>query len=132
MSITKNAARQYPLSAEVDFDYADLTSGSAVAAIDVPAGAVIVGGELVVGTAFNSATSDVISIGDGGSATRYENAQDVKTAAGIWPLTLTGYRYTEADTIDVTWTGAGTAPTAGAGTLRIQYVIENRANEVNP
>ena len=132
MAITKNGGRQYPLVAEVDFTFADLATGVVYPAIDIPANAVVVGGELVVTTAFNSGTSAVIEAGDGVVADRYlPTPVDLKTA-GRTALTLTGYRYTAPDTIDVMATLAGTAATAGAGTLRVQYVIKDRAQEVQP
>lgn len=132
MAITKDAGRQYPMTAYVDFTFADLTSGSGIAAIDIPPGATVTGGGLLISTAFDSGTSDTMSIGDSGVTTRYENAQDVKSAAGFWPLTLTGYKYTVPDTIDLLWTAVGTAATAGAGRLIVEYIMDNRANEVVP
>ena len=131
MAITKNGARQYGLWAEVDFALADLASGVAALAIDIPGNAVVVGGELVIRTVFNSGTSDTFIVGDDGVTNRYANAVNGQTAART-ALTLTGYRYTAPNTIDVTWTAVGTAATAGAGTLRVQYVIKDRAQEVQP
>jgi hypothetical protein len=51
---------------------------------------------------------------------------------GRTALVPTGYRYTAPDTIDLTGTLTGAAATAGAGTLRVQYVIKDRAQEVQP
>lgn len=132
MAITKNSGRQTGLWAEVSFTYADLVSATPQQAVDVPPNAVLVGGELVISTAFNSGTSDVIEIGDGGDDDRYTVSDVNVAAAGRTALTITGYRYTVQDTIDIKWTGAGTAPTAGAGTLRLQYLIKDRATETQP
>lgn len=132
MAITKDSGRQYPLVARVDFTYSDLTDATGVEAIDIPPGAEIVGGELVIETAFNSATSDTIDVGDGGDTDRYTASPVNVAATGRTALTLTGYTYTAKDTIDILWDGTGTAPTAGAGYLKVTYTIEDRANEVNP
>lgn len=130
MAISKDVGRQYPLVARVPFTYADFgASGVAEQAVDTPAGAKVIGGELVITTAFNSATSDAIDVGDGVTPGRYLSAQDVKTAAGRFALVPTNYSYAEKDTIDIEWTGVGTAPTQGAGYLLLQYILEDRANE---
>jgi len=129
MAITKDAGRQTTLVAVVDFTFATLTSGSAEGAVDLPNGAVVTGGQLVVDTAFNSGTSDTISVGDGVTAARYESAQSV-ASTGAYPLTVTGYEYTAADAVDITLTSVGAAATAGAGRLVVEYYVEGRANEV--
>lgn len=131
MAITKDGGRQYPLWAEVEFAYTDFTSGVSAEAIDLPGNAVVVGGELVITTAFNSATSDTFIVGDGAVTNRYANAVNGAAAART-ALTLTGFRYTTPDTVDVRWTGVGAAPSAGAGVLRVQYILKNRSNEVQP
>jgi hypothetical protein len=132
MSITKNAGRQYPLVAYVDFTYSDLTDATGVEAIDIPANATVIGGGLYIGTVFNSATSDTIDVGDGGDTDRYTASPIDVTALGYTALTLTGYTYTASDTIDILWDGTGTAPSTGAGTLIVYYMIDERAQEVVP
>lgn len=131
MSFTKQTGRQYPLVAMAEISYADLTSGTALEAIKLPGNSRVVSGQLIVTTAFNSATSDTITVGDGGSAARYKGSIDGQSAA-LTALVPTGYKYTAPDTVDVTWTGVGTAPTAGAAVLIVEYVTDNRANEVVP
>ena len=126
MSITVDSGRQDLLVADVDFTYADFTSGSPAAAIEVPAGAVVVGGFIVIDTAFDSATSDTIIVGDGGDDNRYANAVNGASAA-LTALTITGYEYTETDNIDIQWTGVGAAPSAGAGRLVVHYYVDGRA-----
>lgn len=129
MSITKLETRQYPLSGIVRFDLADLSSGVAVDIAALLQNETITGGALVIETAFNSGTSDVISIGDEDSATRYLSAQDVKSAAGRFAFTLTGLNYAGANTLRLVWTGAGTAATAGEGYVEFTTVREGRGNE---
>lgn len=96
--------------------------------INLPPGAIIVGGELVRTTAFDGTTYAVI-VGDSGSANRYLGTDDYK-AAGRTALVPTGYVGT-GENIRLTITPTGTT-TAGAGTLRVEYVIAGRAEEVNP
>lgn len=129
----KNVGRQYPLVAFQEFDFADLTAGAATPIVKLPAGARVIGGELVISTIFNSGTSDKLDVGDGGSATRYiaGGADNASTAQRI-AIVPTGYKYTAGDTVDVTWTAAGAAATAGDGYLMVQYIIDGRANEVVP
>ena len=129
MAITKDIGRQTPLVAIVRFTFADVVDAVAVEAVDVPPNAIVVGGALVIETAFNSATSDVADIGDGADPNRYTASAINIAATGRTALTLTGFKYTAHDTVDVTWNGTGTAPTAGAGYLELHYVIEGRANE---
>jgi hypothetical protein len=143
MPITMNSARQYPLVAEVEINFGDYTSGVAAKAFEVPAGAVIQNVELFVDTAWDSATSAVVTaIGDGGDVDRYYAAGtfNLKTLSGFLqgtgtsPETLiTGFKYTTPDSIDVVITHSG-APTVGKATMRITYIISGtgRSHEVQP
>jgi hypothetical protein len=71
MAITKDASRQEAVTAIVPFTFADFTSGTLAEAIDVPVGAIVLGGHLAIDTAFDSATSDRFAVGDSASNTRY-------------------------------------------------------------
>ncbi len=64
MTITKKPGRQEVIAATADFTFADVTSGTYAGAVDVPAGAIVVGGHLAITTIFNSGTDDKFSIGD--------------------------------------------------------------------
>lgn len=129
MAITKNAARQDAMYARVEVNYDDLTSGVAAEAIDVPAGAIIVDGYVNVITAFDSVTSDLLDVGDGDTADRFTASQIDISTTGATALDLTGHEYTEKDTIDVTWTGSGTAPSQGLFELVVAYIRDERAVE---
>ena len=132
MSITKDPGRQFPLVAVVRFTYADLESGVDLGAVDLPGGAIRMGGELVIETAFNSATSDTISVGDAGGNDAALAATDV-TSAGTTALTgFSGEIQSTPETLTLTWTGTGAAPTAGSGYLRVTYGIEGRATDAQP
>jgi hypothetical protein len=125
MAITKNFNRQELLVAHVDIKLADLTSGVAAAAIDLPPNAVVTGGEVVTAEAFNSAASDVLDVGDAGSASRYLNDGNVH-AAGRVALVPTGFSGS-GNPVTVTWTSGGGTPTAGKLRLALQYYIAGRA-----
>jgi hypothetical protein len=73
-------------------------------------------------------TSLTLSLGDGGSATRFVNAVDLKTAACVLGTT-TQYLYTSADTIDAVATISGqTMASLNAGAVEIYF----REVDVNP
>lgn len=126
MAITLNPGRQETISAVVPFTFADFTSGVATAAVNLPEGAIVTGGSLVVRTAFNSATSDTIAVSL--DAEPLLAASDVKAAAVTLLFTKGSLAQLAApNTVDLTWTGVSTAPTTGAGYLVVHYVEEGRA-----
>lgn len=128
MAITKDANVQEVCTKLVTINFGDLagTSGTDVAAITIPPNSIVTGGALVKRVVFNSATSDTLSVGDTGSATRYLGATDIKTATGLVALVPTGYVYTGGD-ITVRWTGVGAIPTTGQVQLRIDFVVVGKS-----
>lgn len=125
MPIKKNAGRQDLLVAYVDIALGDLIAGVAQAAIDLPHGAVLVGGDAIVKTSFNAATTAALKVGDKNDDDRY-GALDVKTA-GRTALTLTGYKHNVAEPLLVTFSQTGAAATTGEARLTVQYYVEGRA-----
>jgi hypothetical protein len=97
--------------------------------INLPPGAIVEGGESSTEVAFTGATGFTISLGDSGSAVRYMAATDVK---GVLRTVVvpTGY-LGQGENIRMTLTIAGTA-TAGRTSVRVWYVIRDRANETIP
>lgn len=130
MAITKNPGFQCVKSKIVAFTYADFTDDTYMEAVDLPMNAIVVGGNVVVTTLFNSGTDDKFSIGDKiGSApatkTTYAALSADITATGVAAtITPTGTKYTDAATVGVVWNGSGAVPTAGAGYLRVDYVVD--------
>lgn len=140
MAITKKSGRQGVIQAIANFVLADLTSGVAVPAIDLPANARILNVLLRFDVAFNSGTTDAIVIqSNEGTPKAY-----ITIAAGAGALAankvwssdpaLAGtassnvlFLNTVPSTIDVKWTGAGTAATTGTGILVVEYVVNNRS-----
>lgn len=133
---------QYPLVAEFTFNFDDTmvnTAGNTVdfgkvnlggaagsfVVIPLPVGAVVIGGDLTVETAFDTAGFDV-TVGDTASANRYLASTDVK-ATGRTALVPTGYRGAGENV--VLGFSSDDVCTAGKATLRVEYVIASRSNE---
>lgn len=132
MAITQDHGRQHALTAVQAFTYADLESGTDLPAVNVPGGAIILSGELIIETALNSATSDTISVGDGSTADAYLAATDVQST-GRTALTSVGAGALAAKgAVNLTWTGSGAAPSAGSGYLVVTYAIVGRSTDVQP
>lgn len=135
---------QWPLMQEFTFNFDDTatdtvagtskTFGSTFGqslvfdAIPLPVNATVIGGEVIVETAYASSTAATLSVGDSGSSTRYANAVDLKTAART-ALTLTGYRGT-GENIRLAVNATVANATAGKVTVRVLYTIQGRGNEV--
>lgn len=98
-------------------------------ALNLPEGAVIVGGELVVETAGVGPTAYTLALGDSASATRYLAATSLLSAART-ALTMTGFRTSENVRATLVYTVANA--TAGKATVRILYVLPGKANEAVP
>lgn len=126
MAIIKDFNRQCVMSALLTVKFGDLagSSGADVPAFSMPPNAIIVGGAVVVKTAFNSATSDVIDVGDAASQNRYLNDGNIH-ATGVVALVPTGYIHTGGD-LTVRWVGVGAVPTAGEVQIRVDYIIAGR------
>lgn len=133
MAITRNPGRQEKIVATVAYGFADLVSGTAVAAVNLPANARILSVTNKVGTAFNSATSDALIIqSNEGTPKAYITigAASGALSAGLTSVAATtnlGFKNTVPSTLDVKWTGVGTAPTTGDATLIVEYIVDGRA-----
>jgi hypothetical protein len=95
----------------------------------LPAGATVVGGDVVVSTAWATSTAATLNVGDSVSGTRYASAVDLKSAARTG-LTLTGYRGTAPLAIRVALAPTVAAATAGVARVRVEYVLPERSNVV--
>ena len=126
MTIEKNCERQAELSVIQPFTFADFVSGADTPAVQVPGGAIVTGGDFIIDTAFDSTVSDTFTIGDATVGNRYGAAIDGQAAART-ALVPTGFKYPTQDNVTLNWTGAGAAPTAGAGRLIMRYVVAGRA-----
>jgi hypothetical protein len=127
--LTAGASRQFVRCATIAFDYTHIAdTGTAVIAVALPQGAQIVGGQLVVDTAWNTGTTAALDVGDSSIATRYASAVDLKTAA-VTALTITGYADSGGLDIQIKPALVGTAATAGAGRLVVEFIMAGRVDE---
>lgn len=127
MTLKLNSGRQEAIVAYVDISAGDLVSGVATKAIELPSGAVVTGGSVVVKTAFNTATSATLKVGDKADDDRYTAAPVDLKAAALTALTMTGYKHNVGESLQVTLTETGTAATAGKVRVQISYYVEGRA-----
>jgi hypothetical protein len=97
--------------------------------IELPPNSVVVGGDVVTETAIGTSTAYNVKVGDSGSDNRYLGTTD-KVAAGRTALVPTGYVNTGGLSVRLTVTPTVAAATAGKATLRVEYVVRDRANEV--
>lgn len=134
---------QWPLVAEFKFNFDDTMVNSVGNTVDfgktnaggaagifeiipLPTGAVVLSGEVVTETAFDTAGFD-ITVGDSLTADRYLTSTDAKGAARV-ALVPTGYR-SLGNNIRLAFSSDDVC-TQGVMTVRITYIIENRSNEV--
>lgn len=128
MAIKKNFSRQFEERAYVELSVKDMSAGVAEAAIELPPNAVVSGGDIVVAEAFNSTTSDKLSVGDAGLATRYANAVDLRSLTRS-ALTITG-KTAGGGPVMVTWASGGGTPTTGKVRLSLTYYVIGRGQTV--
>lgn len=102
-------------------------------AINLPLGAVVVGGELIVETAGAGPTAYTVAVGHSASAAAFLAATDLKATAGT-RVALTGLGLQANDGKNVRLTIASTAANATAGKFRVRvmYTTDGRITEVNP
>lgn len=98
--------------------------------INLPNGAVVVGGQVTVITASDETGTATIAVGDSASANRYLTATSIKSP-GSTALTVTGY---EPAGLNIRVTLANQNGNAAAGKVRVtvMFIIKSRANEVYP
>jgi len=125
MAISKNAGRQYSLVAEVGFDAVDIPAVAIYEAIDLPAGAMVTGGVFEVITTDAGGGTVKVQIG----STELLAATATSSALRVF-ITETDVVTTAVDTVDVEVETA--VLTTFAGRLIIDYIIEDKADEVNP
>lgn len=122
MAELRTSERQHPLTIVVPFTYLDLATGVAQKAVDLPDGATVVSGAIIIDTAWNTGTTDVVDVGDATTGNRYAAAVNLKTAART-ALTITGFVTTNSEKqVLMKNTAVGTAATAGAGRLIVEYL----------
>ncbi len=117
MPIPLNPNRQRPAAVIQDFTFDQLQDALTQAIAQLPGGAIVMHGHLMVTTAFAGATTALL--GDAADADRYTPvALDLKTT-GLKALTATGYKLEQIQKLLLT---LDAKPTAGAGRLVLQYL----------
>ena len=99
--------------------------------VALPPGAVIIGGEIVVETAYVGPTAATISIGNAASPTALANGIDLK-ATGRTALALTALNallYNDGGDVRATIAYTVANATAGKVRLDVQYIVDGRTNE---
>jgi hypothetical protein len=116
--------------AVMKFDTLADDTGVVEAAVSVPAGATVVGGNVVIRTPFDSTTSDVLAVGDADDPNRY-TATPVNLQSATASAELDGVlnkEYAVKTDIIVGWTaGATGTATAGEAVLTVLYVEDGRS-----
>ena len=132
MAITTSPGRQNPLIARVAFSGvtadAEVLAQGAYNAILLPAGAIVTGGYLTILSAF-TATCE-FDVGDADPDVYTPTIIDAVTPLGATLLIPNGIAYTVETWITVTLVTADTI--IGSAELVVEYVIEDRATEVQP
>ena len=101
--------------------------------IPLPVGAVVVGGELIVETAYAGSTAATITLGIAGATTSLLGSTSLMATAGTrTPLLLTSALQSAAAGANVRATVAYTVAnaTAGKARVRLMYTIDGRTSEV--
>lgn len=126
-AVRLKSGRQGVIWAYLDVVLANHATTVALDEIEVPQGAIVVGGFVSVTEVFDSTSSDVLDIGDSGTANRYKNDINLQSL-GYTALVPTGYVYTAPSKIKGTWVSGGGTPTTGAYTLAVAYIVRGRAD----
>ena len=116
----------------------NLTAGTGVVfdCIHMPRGAYIIGAEVLVETAFAGiGAGATLSLGKEGAATAIVNAADLDAATSGTKLTIASFSpvlCNSGESLRLTTAGLTATATAGKVRVRVQYTIDDKANEVTP
>jgi hypothetical protein len=95
----------------------------------VPAGAIVVDAGVIVTTAFNSGTTDVLDIGTSGDTDGFATDLDLRTAGRIVADELATSNdlgpYATDTTLQGVLASTGTAATTGAGEIYVAFIPDN-------
>ena len=129
-SVRTNPVRQELVVAEIELDYTNLNASGEVTLFQLPANAVVVGGQCNVTTAFNAGTSLKLDIGDGTDADLWTATEIALEVAGVYALSTTtitaGRKMTSVLGVIGTLTLTSTAPTEGSCIINMEYYLHDR------
>jgi hypothetical protein len=110
----------------VNYNDANIANGSPKQWL--PAGALIIGTDCYVGTAFNAGTTNVLTVGTNGPST-YNNIASPAVTTGLAQNTIptgTALGPLAADAqVFAKYTQSGGAATAGSAVIVIKYIVNN-------
>lgn len=116
-------------SAYIEIPLAALAARGGFADIDLPIGAEVIGGHINVTDASDAGTTDTVSLGDAGNATRYLAATNVKATGKTALANTAGFITTQAaHSVRVTRATTGTAATKGTIRVYVQYAELGKAD----
>jgi hypothetical protein len=131
------SGRQFPLFGYINVSYKNLDPGIAVPIFELPAGATLTDGRLIILEAFNSTGTDTIDIGDPGypnanpvvaaNPVRYKVAANVHALGASQDLGDDGIVYPAPIMLTARWNSGGGVPTTGKFRLEVLYVVAGRA-----
>ena len=139
--LTKARGSQYPLTAVFEFTITDQMIGptgftktfnetsTILDVINLPQGAIVVGGDMTVLTVSNDSGTATLAIGDPTTPTRYLSATNIKALART-ALTITGYEGATGENIRITLANQNGDATTGKVRITVSYIVKNRVNEV--
>lgn len=100
-------------------------------AVPLPPGAVIVGGELIVETAYVGPTAATLSVGIAGATASLVSAADLKTAARTALLLTSSLQSNVAgNNVRLTFAYTVANATAGRARVRLMYTVDGRSSEI--
>jgi hypothetical protein len=121
---------QWPLVGYNEMLFSDFADDATQRVVVLPKGALVIRAFVLVTTPYNSATTATATVGDAADPDRYGAAVDLKTA-GLVELEPSGFITSEAGPVTITFAQTGTAATAGAARVYVEYVVERKADEVS-
>lgn len=126
MASTNKPSRQYSLHAVADMGITNIGAGKEQH-FKLPPKAMLLNVFADTTTAFNSATTTTLSVGDG--TTTFVAAVDAKTA-GRETASNVGKFYPSGGTVTVSMAETGAAATAGRAIVAVEYIVLDRENEL--
>lgn len=124
--MTKTSQVQRPRAVIQRFGFADIPLATEPLC-EVPAGAIVTRGSLVIVTPFGS--SRTFDVGDATDPNRYTASPIDGNTAARTALTLTGYKHTATEVLSLV-RAAGDAPAAGEGYVELEYIVEGAMDSV--
>jgi hypothetical protein len=121
---------QWPLIGYNEMLSADFATTATQNVVVLPEGAMVIRAFVLVTTAYNSATTATLSVGDSVTPARYGSGIDLKTT-GIKALVPTGYITPGQGPVTVTFAQTGAAATAGAARVYVEYIVERKGDEIS-